>query len=620
MQQIVAKTDGVPLFVEELTKTVVEAMRGQVTGDGLQGQGIVGAQHAAPVPLTIPATLQDSLMARLDRLGTAKEVAQMGATLGREFSYELLQAVSRLDEATLQHGLKQLVEAELVYQRGLVPQAHYLFKHALIQDTAYQSLLKSTRQQSHRQIAQVLAERFPETVETQPELVAHHYTEAGLKEQAIPHWQKAGQKAVERSANTEAIHHLTKGLDLLKTLPDPPDRAQQELTLQIALGGQLVATKGYAAPEVEDTYTRARDLCRQVGETPQLFPVLWGLAAFYSVRGKLRIAHELAEQILRLAQRVQAPASLLLAHRVQGVILFWLGELTAARAHLEQGVALYDRQQHHSLAFLYVTDLGVHCLSYEAATLWHLGYPDRALKKTHEALALAHELSHPTSLAYAQLWAVALHGLRREVQVAQEWAEALIALSSEQGLPFFLAQGVIMRGWALAEQGQGEESIAQIRQGLAAYQTTGAEMQRTYFLALLAEAYGKAGQVEEGLAQLAEALDFVDMSGERALEAELHRLKGELTLKQSSVQDLKSRSQHEAEKCFHKAINIARQQQAKSLGLRAVMSLSRLWQRQGKKDEARQMLAEIYGWFTEGFDTKDLQEAKALLDSLESSV
>ena len=307
VQQIVAKTDGVPLFVEELTKTVVES------GLLIEADGHYELRSPLP-PLAIPSTLQDSLMARLDRLAPVKELAQLGATLGREFSYDLLHAVSPLDESSLQQGLRQLVEVELLYQRGLPPQATYLFKHALIQDTAYQSLLKSKRQQYHQQIAQVLEARFSDIKETQPELLAHHYTEAGLIEQAIPYWQRAGQRASQRSAHVEAISHLSKGLDLLKTLPDTPERAQQELTLQIALGAPLQATKGFGAPEVETVYTRARELCQQVGETPQLFPVLWGLWLFYTGRAEHETARELAEQLLSLAQSAQDPALLLQAH------------------------------------------------------------------------------------------------------------------------------------------------------------------------------------------------------------------------------------------------------------------------------------------------------------------
>jgi predicted ATPase len=302
----------------------------------------VGAQHAAPLQLAIPATLQDALMARLDRLATAREVAQLAAVLGREFSYELLQAVSPLDEESLQQGLRQLVETELVYQRGLPPQATYTFKHALIQDTAYQSLLKSRRQQLHQQIAQVLIEHFPAIQETQPELLAHHYTEAGLVAQAIPQWQQAGQKAAQRSANAEAIAHLTKGLEFLQNLPDTVERAQQELTLRLVLGAPLVASKGQAAPEVERFYLRMQELCRQVGETPQLFPAVWGLRAFYTVRGELVTAYKLGVQLLNIAQNVREPALLLEAHLGLGIICGWRGELARARVHLEQAVGLYD--------------------------------------------------------------------------------------------------------------------------------------------------------------------------------------------------------------------------------------------------------------------------------------
>ncbi len=568
-----------------------------------------------PLPtLGIPATLHDALMARLDRLGPAKEIAQLGSTIGREFSYELLQAVSPLDEATLQQGLKQLVAAELVYQRGLLPQAHYLFKHALIQDTAYQSLLKSTRQQYHQQIVQVMEERFAETKETQPELLARHYTEAGLSAQAIPYWQRAGERASQRAAYVEAISHLTTGLALLQTLPDTPERTQQELDLQITLGPILMNTKGYGAPEVGKAYTRARELCQQIGETPQLFSVLYGLFAFYCGQMEHKTAHELGEQLLHLAQRLQDLDLLLEAHYVLGIASNMLGEFASARAHLKQSIALYDPRKHRFHAFVYGQDPGVCARSEVVRTLWYLGYPDQALKTSHEAFILAQELSHPLSLAYALAFATVVHQLRREEQAAQERAETAITLSTEQGFLDYLTMGTIWRGWALAEQGQVEEGMAQIRQGLAAGHAVGAGALRPFSLALLAEAYGKAGQTEEGLSALAEALAVVDKNGEREYEAELHRLKGSLTL-QSKVQGPKSKVE-EAEECFLKAIEIARRQSAKAWELRAVMSLSRLWQQQGKTTEARQMLAEIYGWFTEGFDTKDLQEAKAMIEEL----
>ncbi|MBI3797962.1 MAG: AAA family ATPase [Deltaproteobacteria bacterium] len=649
VQQIIAKTDGVPLFVEELTKMVLESGLLTATDDRYELQGPLP-------PLAIPSTLQDSLMARLDRLTTTREIAQVGATLGREFSYELLHAVSPLDEVTLQQGLQQLVEAELLYQHGLPPQATYLFKHALVQDTAYQSLLKSKRQQYHQQIAQVLAERFPETTATQPELLAHHYTEAGLLAQALPYWQQAGQRASQRSAYVEAISHLTTGLELLKILPDTPGCAQQELSLQIALGAPLRATKGYAAPEIGAAYTRARQLCQHVGETPQLFPVLWGLWYFYLVRAEYQTARELGQQCLALAQRVQDTALLVKAHFALGTALLLLGEFIPARGHLEQGIALYDPEQHRSLAFLDGQDPKVSCCCVAALALWHLGYADQALRRSQEGLALAHELSHPFSLVYALRFAAWLHQYRREEQVVQERAEAGITLATEHGFVREVAWATIARGWAVAARGQAEEGIAQMRQGLATYRATGSELARTVFLALLAEEYGKAGQPEEGLTVLAEALAQASKTEERWYEAELYRLQGTLTLKQSEVRGPKSgvpNTQHPtpstqseaevrrvgiahqnvseaetvggahpttreaaAEECFWKAIDIARKQHAKSLELRAVMSLSRLWQQQGKKGEAQPLLAEIYGWFTEGFDTKDLQEAKALLAEL----
>jgi class 3 adenylate cyclase/predicted ATPase len=609
VEQVVSKTDGVPLFVEELTKMVLES--------GLLRKRENHYELSGPLPpLAIPATLQDSLMARLDRLSAVREVAQLGATLGREFTYELLKAVWPGEQATLQKGLAQLVEAELLYQRGLPPQTRYLFKHALIQETAYHSVLKSRRQQYHTRITQVLEERFSETQETQPELLAHHYTEAGLVAQAIPYWQRAGQQASERSANAEAIAHLTKGLELFTALPDAPERAQQELTLQITLGPALIAARGYAAPEVGKAYTRARELCQQIGDTAQLFPVLGGLWQFHLVRAEYQTVRELGELVLSLAQNGRDPTFLVEAHDALGQALCLLGELGQAQAHLEQGLLLYDPQHHRVLTLLCGgEDPGVACGVFAAFTLWLLGYPDQALKKSYAALTLAQELTHPFSLAVALAFTVIVHQFRREEQATQEWAEATIALCSEQGIPMFLAWGTILRGWVLTEQGRGEEGIAQIRQGLAAWRASGAVSTQPLFLALLAEAQGKTGQPEEGLKTLAEALDLVQKTGERRWEAEMYRLKGTLTL-QSKVQNPKSKVEEEAEKYFHKAIEIARRQQAKSLELRATVSLARLWQQQGKKEEASQLLAEIYGWFTEGFDTKDLQEAKTLLQEL----
>jgi predicted ATPase len=524
------------------------------------------------------------------------------------------------------------VEAEILYQRGVGEQARYFFKHALIQDTAYQSLLKSTRQQYHTQIAKVLEERFPDTKTNQPELLAHHYTEANLIEQAIPYWRQAGQRAAQRSAYVEAISHFTKGLELLQTLPDTPERAQQELTLQIALGTALVATKGYAALETTRAYARARQLCQQVGETPQLFPVLGGLAAFYIEQGEFQTAHKLAEQLLRIAQYARDPVLLLWAHLALGQTFYFLAELKLAREHFEQSLALYDRQQLRSYGYAY--DPGVACRSRLARVLWSLGYPDQALKSSQAALSLAQGLSHPFSLALALSWAAEIHRFRREPRVTQQQAEALITLSTEQGFPYWLAMGTILQGWTLAEQGREAQAIAQIQEGMTAWRAVGSKPTRTWGLALLAEVYGKAGQTEERMKVLAEALATINRTGERYYEAELYRLKGELTLQKAGTRDwglgagssspqapslrpqVPSEMAREAEGYFFKAIEIAQKQQAKSWELRASTSLARLWQQQGKRAEAHKLLLDVYNWFTEGFDTKDLQEAKRLLEEL----
>jgi predicted ATPase/class 3 adenylate cyclase len=601
LAQVVAKTDGIPLFVEELVKTILEADLVQEEADHYVLRGPLP-------PLAIPATLHDALMARLDRLAVVKDVAQLSAVLGREFTYELLRAVAPLDEATVQQALAQLVEAELLYQRGMPPQATYVFKHALIQDTAYQALLKGTRQQYHQRIAQVLEQQFPETVAMQPELLAQHYTEAGLAEQAVGYWYKAGQRAHERSAHVEAIGHLRKGLAIFTTLPDTLEHRQQELNVQVTLGRVLMATKGVGAPDTGAAYHRARELCQKVGETPQVFPVLGGLVIFYINRGEPQTARELGAQMLSLAQRVRDPAALANAHILLGNTLYFLRAWDVARTHLEQGIAFYNAQQPRTQGFLTETHQGVFGLIRLAQVLWSLGYPDQALERSREALTLARELAHPASVASALLFAAEVHMYRREGQSTYEQAEAAFELAREHGFAFRVAQATILRGWTLVEQGQGETGIAQMRQGLAAFRATGAELARSYYPALLAEAHGRMGQREEGLQVVAEALARSDSSG--GGEVELYRLKGELLLTRSAEHHT------EAERCFRQALEIARHQQAKSLELRAAMSLSRLWQRQSKRAEARELLAPIYDWFTEGFDTPDLQEAKALLETL----
>jgi predicted ATPase/class 3 adenylate cyclase len=601
--QIAAQTDGVPLFIEELTKMVLES-------DLLQEDEDRDALPEPLLSLAIPATLHDSLMARLDRLGPVKAVAQLGATIGRTFAYDLLQAVAALDEAALQQGLRQLVETELVYQRGIPPQATYTFKHALIQDTAYASMLRSTRQQVHQEIARVLETQLPETMETQPELVAHHYTEANLPDHAIDYWQRAGQRAISRSAYAEAIAHLTKALDVLTTLADASKRNQYELDVQLALGQALIFIKGQADAEVGQAYHRARALCLQMGDDRQLFRILYGLAHFHTVRAELQTARALSEELLRLAQRIDDPIYLHGAHWVMGAMGLLRGEFSLAREHWEQSFALYDPQQHQNNVFLFGFDLGIFSLCWLPHALWHLGYPEQALSVAQQALDVADALSHASSRAVALDYVTMLHQFRRDKPAAHEQTDAAISLCTEQGFAYYLAWARLMQGWSLTLPGQGEAGIPQMRDGLEALRATGGQLRLPYYLSLMAEAYGQAGQIEEGLSLLDEALALVEKTGERWRMAELYRLKGDLLLQQD-VPDVS-----QAEGYFHQALDLARHQQAKALELRTAIRLGGLWHQQGKCYEARGMLTDITSWFTEGLNTVDLQEAKVLLDEL----
>jgi class 3 adenylate cyclase/predicted ATPase len=603
--QIVGRADGVPLFIEELTKSVVESGLLTEAGDHYALSGRVPASESL-----IPTTLHASLLARLDRLPSAREVAQIGATLGRQFSHELISAVAQLPQRQVDEALAQLVNADLILRRGMPPDARYTFKHALVQDAAYQAVLRTKRQQYHLQIAHVLEEKFPEIAEGEPHTLAHHYTEANLAEQAILYWRKAGEKAVQRSANVEAISHFTRALELLKSVPESPERFQQELGLLLELGTPLIATKGFASPEVGRVYARARELCEQAGDAPQLFPVLWGLWAFYTARAEHQVARKLGEQCMHLAKKARDPALLMEAHHALGVTLLAFGQFSSALEHLEQAITIYDQNDFSSLALIYGQDSGVVCRSHAAWALWFLGHKDQALTRNEQAVALARGLSppHPYSLAVALSFSAWLHQLFRDRQRTQELAQEAIALSTENEFVFWTLMGMILQGWAVTEGGAGADGIAQVRHGLTAYRATGAEIMRPYYMALLAEVCGKTGQVEEGLALLSEALDAVKSSGECWWEAELHRLQGELTLVRSPEGQEK-----EAERCFHQANHIASRQSAKSLELRAALSLCRLWNTQGKVAEARTKLTETFGWFTEGLNTADLAEAKKLL-------
>jgi predicted ATPase len=548
------------------------------------------------------------LTARLDRLSPVKSLAQLAATLGRDFSYAVLRAVAPWDEDNLRRGLRQLTDAELLYEQGLPPASTYRFKHALIQDAAYQSLLKSTRQQHHQRIAQTLESRFAETVSTQPELLAHHYTQAGLTAQAIPYWQAAGQRALQRYANHEAATHARRGFELLNTLPDTPQRAKQELSLQILLAAAVAGVHG--PHSAEHNYARACQLARQVGSTPELFPALSGFQYAQILRGHMHKARALAEEFLELAQPQQDPLILAVGHRMLAYTAWWQGDVIDVRNHSAQGLAFYDRDQHRACAVSYIQDSGVLCGYLSALADWVLGYPTRAVQAMEHTVAHAWGLEHPYSIALTLLMSAQLSQLRRDPESARTQAEAAMAVSREHGLPAVELWCLLPRGWAIAEQGEVANGISDIREGMKRRQAYGMGAVWPWFLVLLAEAYGKGGQLPEGIAALQEALEWVHRNDERLYEAEVYRIRGELLLKQH-VPDTA-----EAEQCFQRALQVARRQQAKSWELRAAMSLGRLWQQQGKRDDARELLMPIYDWFTEGFDTADLQDARDLADRL----
>jgi class 3 adenylate cyclase/predicted ATPase len=602
--QIIDRADGIPLFIEEVTKVIVESGMLRDAGDRYELSG--------PLPeLTIPASLHDSLMARLDRLAPVKEVAQLAASLGRNFSHELLVAVSPLKEADLEGAILKLVEAELIYRRGVPPDATYEFKHALVQDAAYQSLLKSTRQQYHRRIARVLTEQFGDIADGAPELVAHHFTQAGLAEQAAEYWQLAGQSAIERSANPEAVDHLRRALAEIESLAETPERIEQRIRLQIMLAVPLTATSGYAAPEVAKTYNEARELCQRIGTTAQLFPAMYGLWRFYLLRAEYATARELGDELLRLAERTQAQRLLIAAHRAVGATLFYLGDIVQSRAHLDHVIGARADAGPSCENIYDVVDAGVASRAYAAWGEWLLGHPDKAVALSDDAVALARELDHPFSKALASSFAAWLHQFRRDRGATEDKAKSALAVATEQGFPFWIGWDDVLCGWVLAGQDHEDMAITRMREGLACWRATGSELGWPYFLALLAEVYGDRSRTEDALELIDEADAFVDKTAERWWQADLCRLRGELLLKAEPA------NVDEAQSCFERALDIARAQQARSLELRAAVSLGRLWHAEGKSREARELLSGIYGWFTEGFDTADLEDARTLLAQLE---
>jgi predicted ATPase/class 3 adenylate cyclase len=592
ISEIITRADGVPLFVEELTKAV-QIVSATPTGAHM-----------------VPATLHASLMARLDRLGlVAKEAAQIGAAIGREFSFDLMVSVARRSKEELLAALDQLVDAGLVFRRGTPPRATFLFKHALVQEAAYNVLLRGQCQELHARIARALEQEFPDDT-TAPEVLARHFAEAGLAEAAVENLVKAGRLAIARSATAEAEAQLTRALELLATLPDGPTRRRQELDVQVALGAALISAKGYAATETERAYARARELCAKIGETPQLFPVLFGQSVIHMLRAEHSAALEVSEELLRLAQRQENPAPVLVGHRVVGASLFHLGRFAEARDHLERTLALYNPARDHALAFVWAQDPRVRALSWLSWTLYVLGYPDQALARGREALADARAIGHLPTLAYAMVWNGTLLQLRRQHGAAQAASAELMSLAREQRFPLWEAAAMIIGGWAQAAAGNVEAGLAQLRSGLAGWRATGAEGWLPYYLGVAADTCWRAGRSDEALKLARDALAKAENTAARWFEAELHRLIGEFLIANSE--------RNEGERCLRRALTVASEQNAKMWELRASTCLARLWLDQGKPAAARELLVPIYGWFTEGFDTPDLREAKALLDELVS--
>jgi class 3 adenylate cyclase/predicted ATPase len=583
VDQIVDRTDGVPLFVEELTKSVLES-----------GVSLVG----------IPTTLHDSLMARLDRLAPVRLVAQIGAAIGRQFTYVLLRAVSDLPDDELRGALARLVASELVFERGIPPDAIYTFKHALVQDAAHASLLRSTRQQLHAHIAEALEAHTPELMDTQPELFAQHYAEAGLVEKSVACWGKAGHRSAARSAMAEAAAQYQKGLDQLALLPDIPERQRQELELHSGLGEALKVAKGYAAPETGDAYARARALWEELGSPSEFLGVPFGQSVYHLYRGELDLALRLDEDLLRLTSQRADAAGLILGHLSSGRDLFFVGRFALSRSHLEEALALYDSNSSRWL----IEQAGASS-AYLGIVLFCAGYPDQAMALSTAALADTRRQAHPPSLAGCLATCIRLSLTAGDNAALGEWLDELVMITTEQGFPHWRAMITICRGWVAVKSGDVAEGISLVRSGSAASRTYSAW--RPHNIALLATVCEIAEQIDEALNLMDEALQIVENTGERWFEAELYRHKGKLLLRQGHTEV--------AEEFYRKALSISQEQEAKMWELRAAVSLARLRRDQGRRDEVRDLLAPVYGWFTEGFDTPDLKDAKALLDELDGA-
>src|SRR5579883_339173 len=596
IEQVYDRAGGVPLFVEEFTKMAEESASGS--------RGPVAIGHE------IPSTLQDLVMARLDRMEGGRELAQLAAVLGREFSHEVLAAVAG-DGPSVQAELTKLARAEILYSKGRPPRCTYVFKHALLEDALYNSLVKAKRQQLHQRIGEVLETQFPQTAETQPELLGHHFTEAGLTEKAIGYWLKAGQRSRDRSAFCEAIGHLTRGLALLESLEDSPARDDLELQLLTKLAPSYITARGYAAPEAGPLLVRARELCKRIGDEKQQFGIMLGMWEWHIVRGDLRTCVDQAADGMALAERLNDPGVMMEALFMPGVTMFYRGQFAPARAHFENALAVYDDRARTRYWTTYTGhDGGVTHRCYLALALWHLGYPDRALELARETCELARTIGHAFSLAHAVDFRAYLYHYCRLGPETQATAEEEMGIGADQGFPLWHAVGTMNRGVGMLQQGRPEEALSLLLKGYNAFRATGAAIRVPSYLGILGMAYTQSARFAEAHKVLAEALTIAEKNDDWCYEAELHRLRGELLLTELPG------NTSAAEECFRRAIETAQRQDSRGWELRATTSLARLWQRQGRCAEARNVLAAVYDTYVEGFTTPDLVDARTLIENL----
>jgi class 3 adenylate cyclase/DNA-binding response OmpR family regulator/predicted ATPase len=602
-EQIISKADGIPLFVEELTKVVLESVLLRVAGD----RYVINSLSPAPV---IPTTLLCSLTARLDRLGPSKEIAQIGAVIGREFSYRLLAAVASSDDVSLQAALSHIAACQLILVRGEPPTSTYIFKHALVQDAAYGTLVRSKRQQLHQGIADVLKMEFRHTVETQPELMAYHLAKAGLNENAIEYLRKAGQRAIEHSANAEATAHLTRALELLQSVPDNAERKRTTLELELMLGQAMIAGSGYAAPETSETLLRAKALTDSLTDRSQKLAILYGLWACHYVGGEFVKQKDEAIEFLAEAKRANDAAAMCIAHRMIGTTCVTTGEFSKGLQHLERAVELYDAQHHRDYRFQYGQDIGVAAQCYKSLAQWHLGYVEQALETAAKAIRHAEELSHPHTLVYAVCHARAfIHLFGRSCQT-QPYVSSIVSLCIENGFSHWVNFGRIFNGWAEICGDNIEQGIEVLRSGVAGWEQKGARLWLPIFLTMEAEACLKANRSDAALKAVEKALLIIEDTGERWAIAEVLRVKAS-ALQAAGVVEAK-----QIETVLVSSLEIARSQQARCWELRAACDLARFWQGQGQARKGRKLLRAVYNQFTEGFDTWDLRAARACMGSL----